>query len=143
MKNLAIAFTMVLFSIACVKDKPLAPTVSTEKEMEIVKEAEKISAGTFMDGVHPTSGKVEIVLDKIDTKKKYLSFSGFKTDAGPDLRIYLAEDTKAKAYTEISKLTKTGDFLVELPSEAMPDKQMYVLIWCQRFSVLFGSAKLE
>jgi hypothetical protein len=142
MKNLAIAFTIILLSIAC-KNKPLAPSVTNETEMEILQEAEKIAAGMFMDGKHTTSGKVEIVFDKNDTKKKYLSFKGFKTDEGPDLRIYLAEDTKAKAYTEISKLTKTGDFLVELPTDAMPDKQKYVLIWCQRFSVLFGSAKLE
>ena len=143
MKKLPILILIASFAMACVKDKPLAPTVTTEKEMAVVKEAEKISSGTFMNGVHPTSGKVEIVLDKIDTKKKYLSFTGFKTDAGPDLRIYLSEDLKAKSYTEISKLTKTGDFLVELPSDAMPDKQKYVLIWCQSFSVLFGSAKLE
>ncbi|MES2798220.1 MAG: DM13 domain-containing protein, partial [Bacteroidota bacterium] len=115
----------------------------TEKEIEIVKEAEKISSGTFMNGVHPTSGKVEIVLDKIDTKKKYLSFTGFKTDAGPDLRIYLSEEVKPTNYSEVSKLTKSGDFLVELPSSASPDKQKYVLIYCQKYSVLFGSAKLE
>jgi hypothetical protein len=96
-----------------------------------------------MNGVHPTSGTVKLVTDKNDATKKSLVFENFKTDAGPDLRIYLAEDTKATNYTEVIKLTNTGSFTVDIPASAKLDKQKYVLIWCQQFAVLFGSAKLE
>ncbi len=143
MKNSLLILASFVMLIACVKKEPLTPATPSKTDIEKIMEGIKEATGTFMNGVHPTSGKVVIITDKIDTKKKYLSFENFKTDSGPDLRIYLSEDTKAKSYTEVAKLTKTGDFLVELPSDANLEKQKYVLIWCQSFSVLFGSAKLE
>jgi hypothetical protein len=136
-----LAITLLLGS--CKKNDVLTPVVPTDKETEIKMETVKVTTGTFMNGTHPTSGKVEVIEDKNDKSKKYLSFTDLKSDAGPDLRIYLAEDTKAKGFVEVAKLTKTGTFLVEIPTAAMLDKQKYVLIWCQDFSVLFGSAKLD
>lgn len=134
---------LTLFLESCKKEEVLTPTTPTEAEKEIKMETVKVTSGTFMNGVHPTSGMVEIVEDKTDKTKKYLSFTNLKSDAGPDLRIYLAEDTKAKGFIEVAKLSKTGTFLLEIPTSAMLDKQKYVLIWCEDFSVLFGSAKLD
>ncbi len=142
-KKLIILIVFGLFAISCKKEEVLVATLPSKTETEIKMEAVKVSAGSFMNGAHPTSGKVEIVEDKTDKTKKYLSFTDLKSDAGPDLRIYLAEDTKAKGFTEVAKLSKTGTFLLEIPTAAMLDKQKYVLIWCEDFSVLFGSAKLD
>jgi Electron transfer DM13 len=99
--------------------------------------------GDFKNGVHAVSGKVSVVTDKTDPKKKYLSFTDFKTDAGPDLYIYLAEDTKATGSISVAKLDKAGTFVLDIPADAKLDKQKYVLIWCKSFTVLFGSALLE
>jgi hypothetical protein len=145
MKKLILILTIALFTNSCKKATVVAPVVAEVKktEVQIVMEGTKEATGAFINGAHPTSGKVVVVADKNDAKKKYLSFENFKTDNGPDLRIYLAEDLKAKGFTEISKLDKSGTFLLEIPTTAMLDKQKYVLIWCEDFSVLFGSAKLE
>ncbi len=97
--------------------------------------------GMFMSNVHTTSGTVNVVET---AGKRTLVFTNFRTDGGPDLRIYLAENTGLRNFIEVSRLTSTsGNFSVELPAGADPARQRYVLIWCKAFSVLFGSSELK
>ena len=141
MKKILIALSISLLSWSCAKNEVLTPVVEIPKTG--VETGTQVSLGTFSAGVHPTSGTVKVVADKTDAKKKYLSFENFKTDAGPDLYVYLAEDKTAKGFTAVMKLDKTGTFVLDVPANADLTKQKYVLIWCQQFTVLFGSAKLE
>lgn len=143
MKKIACILVVLSFFTNCKKNEILPITTITEEEKAEIMETMRLSSASFMNGAHPTSGTVEILENKNDKTKKYLSFTDFKTDSGPDLRIYLAEDTKTTGFIEVGKLSKTGTFLIEIPEKAMLDKQKYVLIWCEDFSVLFGSAKLE
>ncbi len=110
------------------------PPISTTSQMGGLQ-------GMFMSNVHATSGTVNVV----ETGgKRTLVFTNFRTDGGPDLRIYLAENTSLRNFIEVSQLTSTsGNFSVELPAAADPAKQRYVLIWCKAFSVLFGSSELK
>jgi hypothetical protein len=140
MKKILIAF-IALLSWSCVKNEMLTPVVQTPTQAVI--DGKQESVGTFSNGVHAVSGTVKLVADKTDAKKKYLSFENFKTDAGPDLYVYLAEDKAAKGFTPVMKLDKTGTFVLDVPTNADLSKQKYVLIWCKQFTVLFGSAKLE
>jgi hypothetical protein len=97
--------------------------------------------GMFMSNIHPTSGTVSV---SETGGKRTLVFTNFRTDGGPDLRIYLAENTGLRNFIEVSRLTSTsGNFSVELPANANPSQQRYVLIWCKAFSVLFGNAELK
>ena len=141
MKKILIAYSISLLMWSCAKNETLTPVVQTPSQAVLSGTQE--SLGTFTAGVHPTSGTVKMVADKTDTKKKYLSFENFKTDAGPDLYVYLAEDKTAKVFTTVLKLDKTGTFVLDVPANADLTKQKYVLIWCRQFTVLFGSAKLE
>jgi hypothetical protein len=141
MKKILIALFISLLTWSCVKNETLTPVVQTPSQAVITGTQE--SAGTFSNGVHAVSGTVKVVADKTDAKKKYLSFENFKTDAGPDLYVYLAEDKNAKGFITVMKLDKTGTFVFDVPTNADLTKQKYVLIWCQQFTVLFGSAKLE
>ncbi len=98
-------------------------------------------SGDFEAGGHPTSGKAKIYEDK--AKKQTLVFEDFKTDAGPDLRIYLAEDKVATNFVEITNMVNNGNGVFTLPASANVTKQKSVLIWCKKFAVLFGSAQLK
>jgi hypothetical protein len=141
MKLFLVILSVSLLTWSCVKNETLTPvtqTLPTAVQMGIQE-----SIGIFSSGVHPTSGTVRVVADKTDAKKKYLSFENFKSDEGPDLYIYLAEDKTAKGFTSVVKLNKSGTFVVDIPEGTDLTKQKYVLIWCKQFSVLFGSAKLE
>ena len=96
--------------------------------------------GKFVSNVHTTSGTVQV---SETGGVRTLVFTNFSTEGGPDLRIYLAENTSLRNFIEVSRLDKTGSFSVELPATANPAQQRYVLIWCKAFSVLFGSAELK
>jgi Electron transfer DM13 len=142
MKKILILSTLLFGLNACVKNEVLTPvTQATPVNIDTTKPAE--STGMFSNGVHAVSGTVKVVVDKTDATKKYLSFENFKTDAGPDLYIYLAEDKNATGSVIVMKLDKTGTFTLDVPSTANLTKQKYVLVWCKQFTVLFGSAKLE
>ena len=97
--------------------------------------------GTFENAVHPTSGTVRVYEDK--DKNRTLVFENFKTDSGPDLRIYLAEDKSVTNFIQVTNIVKNGNSFVTIPMNANLQKQNHVLIWCKQFSVLFGSAKLK
>ncbi len=142
MKKIIILSTLLFVLNACVKNEILTPvTQATPINIDTTKPAE--STGMFSNGVHYVSGTVKVVVDKTDATKKYLSFENFKTDAGPDLYIYLAEDRNATGALTVTKLDKTGNFTLDIPVNANLIKQKYVLVWCKQFSVHFGSAKLE
>lgn len=141
MNKLLILLLMLTVLGACVKDKELIP-VNQQPPVTTTPQDPPKSLGTFMMGVHATSGTVKVVED-VPNKKTYLVFENFKTDAGPDLRVYLAEDNKATGFVEVNKLANTGNFNLEIPSSANLDKQKYVLIWCKQFTVLFGYAQLK
>lgn len=99
-----------------------------------------VSMGMFMNNVHPTSGTVR-VYERNGVRT--LVFSNFRTDPGPDLRIYVAENTSLRNFAEVSRLNQSGNFSVQLPADANPGRQRFVLIWCKAFSVLFGNAELK
>lgn len=142
MKKIIILSISLFVANACTKDQALTPvTQATPANIDTTKPA--VSTGAFSAGAHPTSGTVKVVVDKTDATKKYLSFENFKTDAGPDLFIYLAEDKNATGFLSVAKLDKTGTFTLDIPASANLTKQKYVLVWCKSFTVLFGSAKLE
>ena len=97
--------------------------------------------GNFENAVHSTSGIVKVYEDK--DKKRTLVLENFKTDAGPDLRIYLAEDKSVTNFIQITDKVQNGNISLEIPSEVDLKKQNHVLIWCRKYSVLFGFAQIK
>jgi Electron transfer DM13 len=138
MKNIIfLAFLLSLFAFSCKKD-----TIETVDEPVVNNPTAKaLFNGTFASNAHTTSGTVKIIEDA--AKKKQLVFENLKTDAGPDLRIYLSADLKATSFTEVTREVKNGTYQVEIPATADLTKQKFVLIWCKQFSVLFGNAELK
>lgn len=96
--------------------------------------------GSFVNAVHVVKGTVK-VYEQGGSRK--LTFTDFSTEGGPDLRIYVAEDAALTNFIEVSKLTQTGNFSVDLPASYSPSQHKAVLIWCKAFGVLFGSATLK
>ena len=130
---IALLFLTMLFS--CKKDTietvVVAPTTG----------ATTVYQASFTSAVHPTSGTVKLTKDAAG--KKYLVFDNFKTDAGPDLRVYLSEDLAAANFTEITNKVTNGTYQLDVATTVDTDKKRKVLIWCKSFSVLFGSADLK
>ncbi|MFN8353993.1 MAG: DM13 domain-containing protein [Spirosomataceae bacterium] len=139
MKTATLLLLIGITLSSCVKNQELVPT----NQQPPTTTNPPTAIGEFVSNAHATSGTVKVLEDAQDKSLRYLVFENFKTDAGPDLRVYLSEDTKTTGFVEVSKLDKTGTFTLTIPSSANLDKQRYVLIWCKQFSVLFGNAPLK
>lgn len=126
-------FTAIIFTHCSKNVKDVTETIPTDLTV--------ISQGSFTPGVHSVSGVVK--LSKDAANKKYLVFEDFKTESGPDLRIWLAEDNATKNYVEITKTVNNGTYKLELASDIDISKKTYVLVWCKQYTVLFGSAILK
>jgi hypothetical protein len=101
-----------------------------------------ILKASFVNNVHSVSGKASIYKNK--EGKLTLIIEDFKTDNGPDLRIYLSKDLKATDFYQIGLLPATsGKFTFALDNAINPTEHKYVLIWCRQYSVLFGNAELK
>ncbi len=138
MKKLSISLTVILFSVlafSCKKEVTNPPSTTILDGLTTIYQA------TFTGSAHTTTGTVK--LSKDASGKKYLVFDNFKTDSGPDLRVYLSEDLGASNYTEITNKVINGTYQLNVDSSVDTDKKRKVLIWCKSFSVLFGSADLK
>lgn len=138
MKNkILFAIITILFLAGCKKkekSKPLNEGFDAEG-------ATLIAQSNFSSNAHPTSGHVR-VYSKDGSKQ--LVFEGFKTDSGPDLRVYLSKTTNNTDFVNIGTLKSTnGNFYYSFDNAIKTTEYKYVLIWCEDFSVLFGNALLQ
>jgi|GEM_PF-2034955 hypothetical protein len=143
MKNSFVVLLFLTIALtACVKDKDLISSDQISPNIiDLTRPAQQ--TGTMMSGSHPTSGTVSVRTGAQKPTDLYLVFENFKTDPGPDLRVYLAEDQNAGGFVELATLDKTGNFHLAIPANTDLQKKKFVLIWCKRFKELFGSAELK
>jgi len=93
------------------------------------------------DSFHKTEGNALIISDN---NQNYLRLENFKTTNGPDLKVYLSNDLEAEDYVSLGELKgNIGDQNYQLPDGIQAEDYQYTLIWCEQFSVLFGSAELQ
>lgn len=149
MKKYALIIVMAFVSMACnttdvtpedmlndMKNNMEKPTDPSKTEGQTL-----LFQSEFENASHPTSGTVKIYENKNGVRTVFIE--NLKSDSGPDLRIYLAEDKKAKGFTQLADKVKNGNTEIELPAMTDLKKQTHILIWCKQFSVLFGSANLK
>lgn len=100
-----------------------------------------ISRANFSSNAHTTNGCVSLYTKNAT---KNLVFEGFKTDNGPDLRVYLSKTTSNTDFIEAGSLKATsGNFYYSIDTSINTTNYKYILIWCKDYSVLFGNAQLK
>lgn len=128
---------------------PLAPvaTVSTSPEDNMTGKPDMMElgiAGTFVgvgDGIHDAEGAARVIPI---ASGNVLRLEGFKSTNGPDLYVYLSTGNDALDFVSLGRLkANIGNQNYDIPEGTDLSKYDTVLIWCQQFSVLFGSAKLQ
>jgi hypothetical protein len=125
-----------LITLACSK-----PSVADDAVTPVDTD-QVLATGSFINSsLHSASGTAKLIKDK--DGKRFLLLENFKTDNGPDLRIYLSTSLKADNFTEISSKLTLGNVRIAVPDNVDIKSQKFVLIWCKAFSVLFGSAELK
>jgi len=121
-----------------------APSTTTVPEIRIA------ASGDFISRSHPTRGQAIVLTDGI---QRFLRFEDFATDNGPDLDVYLstaATDAPASQFDDDGTFVNLGDLKgnigsqnYEVPADVDLDVYSTVVIWCVRFSVVFGVASLS
>ena len=127
------SFPVLFFS--CKKNTPENANETLPQGTELVK-------GNFLRNNHTTSGIVKVM--RSANNVNHLVFENFQTDNGPDLYVWLSPSTSGSPYQEIGLLKAvTGNFSYALDPSINFTTNNRVLIWCKRFSVLFGHAVLQ
>jgi hypothetical protein len=117
------------------------------EEMTTTAEGEVSTAyaGTFVgvnDGIHNAEGQAKVI--QLSDGSNFLRLEDFRSTNGPDLYVYLSTDKSASDFVNLGRLKgNVGDQNYEIPDETDLSKYKTALIWCQAFSVLFGSAELK
>jgi hypothetical protein len=115
-------------------------------------DVQPLYTGLFSTGAHATSGRAS-VYHTLDGKLA-LRLTDFMTSNGPDVHVVLAQSTDEKLKQNFVKGELTdielgslkanqGDQNYDLPDSADPARYDAVVIYCERFNVVFGLAKLE
>lgn len=135
--KISLALSLVIGLGACKKKEEVKPVNEQNVAGTVLKTA------SFVSSAHPTSGMAKVV-QATDTTK-VLRFEGFKTDAGPDLRVYLATTLQATTYVNLGTLKSVeGNQNYDIiPRNLDLNAYKYAIIWCEDFSVNFGYAELK
>lgn len=123
-------------------------TVGTVRDRvvdEAVASGPAALSGSFEARAHATEGRAAVVESG---GRRLLTLTGFRTDAGPDLFVYLvpgrsAGDSVAGGVRLGSLKGNIGDQQYELPAGFQLDDGATAVIWCRAFSVSFGAARLS
>ncbi|MGB9067637.1 MAG: DM13 domain-containing protein [Candidatus Acidiferrales bacterium] len=108
--------------------------------------------GLLTGKAHPTSGRASIYQSA--NGKRDLRLTDFTTSNGPDVHVLLAQRTDQNLTKEFVKgeldsvelgsmKANQGDQNYDLPDSVDLGKYDAVVIYCERFHVVFGMAKLE
>lgn len=124
---------------ACAPE-PASPEQPIDDDFD-VSMATFIRGGTIV-GVGHTAAGMAALYDKMGTK--VILLSPYESQNGPDLKIYLSKDESAGDYINLGKLKSTmGKQSYIVPSGVNTDEYRYMLVWCEKFSVLFARAELN
>jgi len=115
-----------------------APTIQT------------VATGQFTSrGSYSAGGTASVLTD--GSPQRFLRFTDFATDNGPDLNVYLstaAPDGDSGAFdddfVDLGDLSgNVGDQNYEIPQDVDLSRYRTVVLWCVRFGVPFGAAPLD
>ena len=124
LRTFAIVFSLALFSFQASADENLA-------------------SGTFKGASgHSTSGSVTIV--KTSDGVQVVLGDDFKFDGAPDARVGFGKNGKydSKSHLELLRSNKGGQVYV-VPASLNIDEYDEIYIWCKKYAVSLGVAKIR
>mgnify|MGYP003576193700 CR=1 FL=1 len=145
-RNMTVEEKDMIMKMAAEQDTTINETMDTTMDISQNREENKnLIIGDFVgvnDGIHNAEGKAKILA--LPDGSQILRLEDFKSTNGPDVHLYLSTDKQASDFIDLGRLkANNGNQNYQIPINADFNKYKYVLIWCQPFSVLFGSAQLS
>lgn len=137
-------------------DEPLLAPGASDRDAELVGRGlvpppayTVLESGRFLSGAHETVGQATVY--GLGGGKRMLRLTSLRTSNGPDVHVYLVAapsvtDDDVVKHADVVDLGaikgNIGDQNYELPSDTDLSKYQSVSLWCKRFGVNFGSARL-
>jgi hypothetical protein len=142
-KNQAMKYSIILFLIAnflmgCREENTaIVPLNETAVLNGTVK-----SIGMLMEGNRrKASGKVSIVTSGTSSQ---LVFENLLVENGPNLHVYLSQEVEPKTFVDLGLLKSIkGNQVYDVPNGVNASSYKYALVYCKRFSYLYGIAELK
>lgn len=109
-----------------------------------------LAEGEFVTQEHDTSGTVTVL--ELPDGSRHVRLEDLATSDGPDLHVWITDQEaggdwfkyRDGRYVALGGLKGThGSANYEIPADADISGMTSVVIWCDRFSVAFGSAPVE
>jgi hypothetical protein len=138
-------------------DEPLLAPGASDRQAELVgrgliapPQYTALKRGAFRSGAHETMGQATIY--DLGDGRRLLRLSALRTSNGPDVHVYLVAapnvtDDDAVKRADVVDLGvikgNLGNQNYELPAGTDLAKYQSVSLWCKRFGVNFGSARLS
>ncbi|OYU68229.1 MAG: hypothetical protein CFE22_00690 [Cytophagaceae bacterium BCCC1] len=138
MKNIIILLFFALTIFSCREEyTPLVPL----NEVAVINGTPK-SVGELKDGNRrKASGKVSIFTNGTVSQ---VAFENIMVENGPNLYVYLSQEIDPKSYVDLGLLRSTkGNQVYDVPKAVKASDYKYLLIYCKRFSYLYGVAELK
>jgi len=134
-----ISFFICISFFSC-KEENNTPTLPINDPFDTTS-ASLVKTGNFVGSGHNVTGTASL----FDTAgNKTIVLDPFSTVNGPDLKVYLSTDEMASSYVSLGPLKSiSGKQSYDVPDGTNLDQNKFVLIWCEKFTVLFGSAELK
>lgn len=147
-KNMTVEEKDMIMRTAAEQDTIINETMTSTKDSSKnteQNENKNILVGDFMgvnDGIHNAEGKAKILT--LSDGSQIIRLEDFRSTNGPDVHLYLSTNKQASDFIDLGRLkANIGNQNYQIPVNTDYNKYNYVLIWCQPFSVLFGSAQLS
>ncbi|MEO7562004.1 MAG: DM13 domain-containing protein, partial [Ferruginibacter sp.] len=78
-----------------------------------------------------------------ENNKYVLKLADFRSDNGPDLKVYLSKGVSPTAFISLGDLKSTnGNQVYDIPGTPDFTQYRYVLIHCEKYNHRYGSAEL-
>lgn len=146
-KNMTVEEKHTIMKMAAKQNTTINENMTTivDISQNTAEENKNLLVGDFMgvnDGIHNAEGYAKILT--LSDGSQILRLEDFRSTNGPDVHLYLSTDKQASNFIDLGRLkANNGDQNYQIPIDTDFNKYKYVLIWCQPFSVLFGSAQLS
>lgn len=134
-----IALLFITATISC-KEDDATPTGPVNDVFDPTT-ATLLKSGTLVGIGHTVSGTASLYESG---GKKIVLLDPYDSQNGPDLKVYLSKDIDASSYISLGALKSiTGKQSYEVPGNPNAAEYNYIMVWCEKFTVVFGRAEIK